>query len=390
MTQYSLPVAAVLAMFLSQPTPIQQKPTSFLRERMMSGQPTLVAYAGGAAEQLENSLSAVQQAIQVGAQAIQVDVQATQDKVIICHKGETLERTTGQQEQVSQISYEQIDRFQQTVETEYGEQYQQQQPQEGEEQQQEKPARFEQVAQEISQSDAILFVNVQIPQQQFAQPQEGQNQEEQQQQQDAEKKLKVQLINKALSQIREQGLESRTVVQIERQYWSKIREVYPLINLMEPLSESYQRYEAFAQGEFQQQQDQPEYQQQQNQPDVYQAVYNFQTLQQAPEQVREQIIIERQIQEETPFGEAVEEITLEQWAQQQQQQRPVVQIMNRTYEKEARIPVAYGVVNTPEDLQQAYELGANIIFTEKIAELSIEQQTSQQVQVQAQQYQFRA
>lgn len=374
MQQVILPVALILAAFINQPAPITQKPTNFTRERLMSGQPTIVAYAGGAAEQWENSESAVQQAIQAGVHGVQVDVQATQDYKFICHKDITLERTTGQIEQVSQIQYDQIQQFQQSVTTEYGEQYEQQQ-----DQQQEKPAQFQQIAQLIADSDALLFVNIRIPEQEFTPQQPQQNQQE------WEQKQKKILINQVLKQIQQAGLESRTIVQIQRSYFQAIRQNYEQINLMEPISESIERFEQFASGEYQQQSEEV---QQQNQPDVYQAVYNFQTLQQAPVEVREQLLRENEIQTETPFGPAVEEITLEAFAQQQEQQKPVVQIMNQTYQRYAKIPVAYGVVNNQEDYEQALQLNASVIYTEKPAELMIEQRVYSQVQ--AQQFQFRA
>lgn len=360
MQQYVLPVTALLVMFLHQPAQIVQKPPSYTRGILLKGQPTIVAYAGGAAEQFENSVPAFEQAIQAGVQAVQVDVMSTSDSVAIAHKDMTFQRTTGQSGYVSQMTYEQIDHFQHTVTTEYGEQYHQQP-----EQQQEKIATFQQIVDVVAQSDVLFFVHLLIPQQEFSQTQQMSGEELAV----FEQKERNNRIFKVMKMIELAGLESRTVVQIDRSYWTTIKQRFEQVNFMEPIGQAMERYQQFAKGEFQ---TQTEEYQQQNQPDVYQTVYNFQTLQDADQDLRQEIIGHIEVKVPGQVELQIEEVSLESWAMQQEDQKPVVQLMNQTYQ-DMGIPVAYGVVNMKEDYEQALQINANIIFSERPAEMLMEQ-----------------
>ena len=68
----------------------------------------IAAHRGDALNAPENSMSAIDSAIQQGVQVVEFDIQMTRDEEIILHHDQTLSRMTGVSERVEDLSYEEI------------------------------------------------------------------------------------------------------------------------------------------------------------------------------------------------------------------------------------------------------------------------------------------
>lgn len=114
-----LTLTSLFVLYLHQPSLTQKKP-SFLTNRLLSPSPSIIAHRCGCMEGRENSLSALQQAVSLGVDLIQIDVRKTKDDKFILMADEKLTRLTGQEENVSDIVYEDIQPFLNTIETPFG------------------------------------------------------------------------------------------------------------------------------------------------------------------------------------------------------------------------------------------------------------------------------
>ena len=341
-----LTLVATLALYMNEPVQFQAKPQSFLRNQILKWDAGVIAFRGGSLEAPENTKQAIQQALQLGVQGVHMDIRKTANGVFVLAAEENLKRVTGQEVLVSQTVFENLPPLQQTIVSEFGETYKMQSQQEDEKSTEEVTIpSFEEVSELFVDNDAILVI------------------------QDHTATINDSI--QFLLEVKAKGLLNRMIFQTEKNRWEQLRNISPVpLNLMEPSNHIEQRFEEFATGQFQQQEDTPE-------TDIFNTTFNFETVKQSPIEVRQQVLstwTSRTSQIELPQNP-----TFEEFAQAMEKYKPFVQLMNWNYQQKARVPVAYFPVNKVEDLRLAKQLGANMVFTEAPAELLVEQENERWV-----------
>lgn len=351
MSQTVLSLVALLAVYMNEPTQFQPKPKTFLREQILSMKAGVIAYRGGALEAPENSLEAIQQALQLQVQGVHFDIRKTADQqehIFVLAAEDNLQRVTGQEVHVKDTLYADLPPLQETIVSEFGEEFVQVQ-QNQQKTQEENPTEvriptFEQVAQLFVDNDALLVVQ--------------------------DHTLNEKDSYFFLKQVESFGLLSRLVYQTEKTRWTRLQARFEQpIFFMESSAELQPRFEEFVTGQFQQQQSAPE-------TDLHNTTFAFKTVQKSPEHVQNEVLstwTSRQAQQ-SPL-QWPENLTFSQFAEYMEEYKPYVQLMNFNYQNKARVPVSYFPVNYVEDYELARELACNLVFTERPAELMTERYT---------------
>lgn len=341
MSQTMIAIVTALALYMNEPLQFQPKPQSFLRNQILSWKAGIVAYRGGSLEALENSKEAIQQSLQLGVQGVHFDIRKTSDGVFVLAAEENLERVTGQEVLVSQTKFEELPPLKENIVSEFGELYESQQSEEKSFSSVSIPS-FQEVADLFVDTDAIMVVQ--------------------------DHTLTLKDSKMFLLEVKEKGLLGRLIYQTEKSRWASLRNISPVpLNLMEPTSHLEQRFEEYVTGQFQQQTEVPE-------TDIFNTTFHFKTVEESPLEIREQVLNtwnSRASQLDWP-----QNMTFQQFAEKMEELKPYVQLMNWNYQHKAKIPVSYFPVNHAQDYLLAKELGANLIYTERPAELIVEQQTN--------------
>uniref|UniRef100_UPI00358FA1ED lysophospholipase D GDPD1-like n=1 Tax=Myxine glutinosa TaxID=7769 RepID=UPI00358FA1ED len=98
--------ALLSALVLRFPTLLHGPPAARPR-----GRPRLIAHRGGAGENLENTMTAFEHALNLGADMLELDVRRTKDgQVVVCHDSSLL-RTCGKDADIRQLNYNELPRY---------------------------------------------------------------------------------------------------------------------------------------------------------------------------------------------------------------------------------------------------------------------------------------
>lgn len=356
MSQSFLTVAAFAIAYLNQPLPVPAQQMTQIKTQLLQQRATPIAWRAGSLEARENSLSAVEQLVQLQYPYIHVDVRITQDQQFVLMADSTINRVTEtpsqQKIEVSSIPYSQIPAFRDVIVSPYGQTYEQ--PQSQDQESQEKPPLLEQVLEALEQSQSVLFLEAHL-------------QTPSQYQQLFTQLKKAQMLNRVVV-IPE--LQSQSIFNTIRQQFGES------VQLMSNQKMTDYMYQEFLSGAVRQREN-AWVQNMFATPLPVQSNINFpqQTFTEYPE-VQEQW--QFQSAEATQPTQIISEYA--QWMQQYETQMPVV------YEKlqEKNIPVIGYVVDTQQEWEQAQEWGVNAVYTQRPAEFMVweisqqEQQWSQQ------------
>ena len=308
--------AAVLT-FANQPINAPQKREIIATEKLFRDGLSIIAHRGGALEGRENSLSAIQQAAQIGVHGVMIDVRITKDNKFVLCQDANLQRLTGQNQLVADTDYADIGPYLNTIQSEFGESFTQDNSQD-----QEKPPKIEEVLQEMDKNALLLFVNAHF----------------------ASDTQYMSLLTK----IKNYGLINRTVLVRDTNHAYIRNQFGESLVLMESVNKTYKAYQAFLDGSMRTAET--------ISTDIFNSPYAFKTIKEAPLSVRQSPI---QIEEE-------QQETLENFVDEIKEFEERVQIMNQKLQ-EKRVPVVYWLANHQEDFDKAIELNANAIITDRPA-----------------------
>lgn len=312
--------AAVLA-FAYEPVSAPQKRNIIATEKLFQNGLSIIAHRGGSLEGRENSLSAIRQSAQVGAHGITIDVRLTKDKKFVCIKDANLERLTGQNQQVSQTNYEEIQPYQDSFFNEYGELFTLDNGLE-----QERPPLLEEVLQEMDKNAMLIFIRYELSND-F-------------------------MVSAMLKKVKEAGLLNRTALIRDENHEVIKQQFGQSLSIMESQDKAFQYYQQFFDGTMRTSQS--------ISTDIFSTPYNFKTIQDAPTQVQQQTMQTQSEQTETLI-DFVEEI---------QNYENRIQIMNQKFQEKG-VPVVYWLCNHQEDFDKAIELRANAIITDRPAHVYV-------------------
>ena len=150
-----LKLASIIMLYINTPPGgIQEKPKNYARERLLHGRPKVFAHRGGGLEGFENSLSAIKQAEAIGVDGVEIDVRSTSEGELVLIHDENLERITGQTDDVKGVTYEEIGNFKDHIVSDYGGLYV------NEDQKKEKPALLVDVLEFIRHTNLLVTINI--------------------------------------------------------------------------------------------------------------------------------------------------------------------------------------------------------------------------------------
>lgn len=316
--EHFLKLAALIILYLGQHNIGPKKPPTLLNEALLSHRPLVFAHRGGALENFENSLSSFVNAHLLGADGIELDVRKTADDVLVVIHDETLTRITGQPDSVDGIIYDHIAPYLNTIHSDYGGVY------EGDNMSLEKPPTLEQVFEFLSHTEMFVSIDMKIG---------GQE--------DSEHVLRM---------AKDFGILGRVLFNTSADHHDLSMAIGEKINFINSSSHLPEVYQSIMTGHFAMN---PEYE-----FDVFNTTYNFKTLQLSP--YYNQIVV--------PPSPPHPAMTLGDVLSLLEDHEKEVGVINRIFKKK-RVPVMYYLANFDEDYKKAIYLGANVIMTDRPADL---------------------
>lgn len=323
----SLSVAVLL--YVNQPLKAPVNNQNIARNILLQPGLSIIAHRGGALEGRENSLSAIKQAIDLGADAVQIDVRITKDKELVLSADSNLQRLTGQNEKVEELDYEEIGPYVNEIINQYGGVYHKEN-----ELEKERPPKLEDVLELMDENAALLIIE--------------------------EKLSSSSYVYKLLQLVKDKGLLNRVLLKTQ-QNKEQLKQVFgQSINVVVD-EKAPQLIQNFLDGSMKEKE--------QLKVDVLESVYGFETVEEAP---AEGIVDLLKFSEE-------EYVPVQEFASKLKEQESLVQIMNMKL-KEQGIPVIYKVANKEADFEKAVEIGASAVVTDKVAELVLYMKEKERVQ----------
>lgn len=313
MSQTYLTVAAILMTYIFQPTEAPPRPMNFTRQRLLQGTPSIICHRGGALEGRENSMSAIQTCHELGSDGVSVDVRVTRDKQFVLIRDATLERLTGQTEEVKNLNYDQIGPYLDTIQSDFKGEYHKENT-EGE-----KPPTLDAVLDYMVDNDMILSIEEKL---------------------DSPFQLEAMLMK-----IQNKGLMGRVILHTDRN-WQQIRDVFGhSLNLTKGTGHIKHFYDQFLKGEL-------ESNLQNMDTDIFSTTYEFDSIKDS-----KYIAVRMD-----------EEFTVEDFLHFAKEKKSEIKVMNR-FLHQKRLPVLYYMANTEQDFYESYWMGAHGIVTDRPAEL---------------------
>nr|CAB3248666.1 glycerophosphodiester phosphodiesterase domain-containing protein 1-like [Phallusia mammillata] len=90
-------------------------PTILHRKKKRNFYCSHISHRGGAAERLENTMSAFKNAVESGCQMIELDVHLTKDKVVVVSHDENLKRCCDMDEKISDLNFKELPKLKDTL-----------------------------------------------------------------------------------------------------------------------------------------------------------------------------------------------------------------------------------------------------------------------------------
>ena len=314
MFEQFMTISTLVVAFMHQPQiPFHQG--HYTRDQITAPGMFIVAHRGGAMEGWENSMSAIHHSHNVGVHGIHIDLQRTSDGVFVLSHDDHLERTTGQEEHISNIEYSQIHHYKDHIDNGFGEIFHH------ENTEQEKPPRFEDVLDFFDNTSETIFIT--------------------------DHTTHWTHTFEILKMIKSHGILNRVVFNTS-QDWSQIRSKFGhSISSWSGHEHMEGTYNEFFGGQFF---EHPE----EFQWDVFHTTWNFHTVQQSP------------WYEENDFTFS-DSKDFQNFVHSLEERKSSVQLMNHSFGRHG-IPTTYWNANSEQDWWKAMEIGAHATFTDKPAE----------------------
>ena len=319
MTLPLLSLATLHLLYLQNPLPTT--PTNNLSQHLLSGRPKIIAHRGGSLEGKENSLSAIKKAIALKVDGVHIDPRKTKNGKFILAANENLQRITGQNKNVAELNYpEEINDIMSIIESEFNVYF------EDLSGFKEKPPLLETVLEELVNTDILISVA------------------------DYGKRQDTMEI---LEMIQQKGLLDRLILHTDLDERELRHEFGRSFLITRSINNTMNYLEAFFTGRFAKKRRTID-------TDIFQTTFSFKTISDSAVFYSEDSL--------GTFNK--EDYNFQKFFNFANQHVSELKLMNTVLNKNQK-PVAYFLVNQFEDFKKAVTLGADLIFTDKPAEMSV-------------------